>query len=674
MKRFRLVGAVRIRGRGLTKGKRFEMLAYSGGLLRIEGFALPVIVDLDSIHAPKQQNPVLRDHNVERPIGHTDLVEVSASGIWAEGAFSLENEDAGEVIRAAKMGFPWQASIGADPDSLDTIAAGDSVRVNGRLFRGPVYVARGVELREISFVAVGADRNATVRVAAKMKGQAMTFEEWVKSLGFDPATLTEEQLKKLEETYAVLFPDAGDDVTDPPTNAAAAVPLRTGRVRRRHRVRQRGDAELERARIDNINAALSCLDQNNPEVSELRAQAIAGEITPSVMRASALCLLRASRHPGPAPMTGNHFSLTANHLAAAIMVKANFEKAAEKAFGAQVMEQSKKYHRAHLLDLARTALNLDRKDVPDGREPMIKAALSGGTLTNALDNSANKILIATYMAAPSAWRAFALVKSAANFQPQKGIRPSFLGNLVKTPRGAGIDHASVGEETYNWKVDQFARQLQVDRQDFINDELAVFGEVLPAFGKAAARTLNDLVAETILANAASFWSTANKNYFEGAATSLQASSLATAVQKLRQMKDLENDFLDLEPRVLVVPPELEVTGRELLESTEVQRFVSSGIDRSPMGNALRAVAALAVEPRLSDVAFTGFSTTAWYLFSAAENGAVIVGFLDGRDAPVLESFGLDHDVNVLAYQWRVYHDFGVALADKRASVKSKGAA
>lgn len=77
---------------------------------------------------------------------------------------------------------------------------------------------------------------------------------------------------------------------------------------------------------------------------------------------------------------------------------------------------------------------------------------------------------------------------------------------------------------------------------------------------------------------------------------------------------------------------------------------------------------------MSDSGYTGNSAVAWYLFSDAANAAVVVGFLDGMDSPTLETFGLDADINKLAYGFRVYHDFGVALADYRAAIKSKGAA
>ena len=52
---------------------------------------------------------------------------------------------------------------------------------------------------------------------------------------------------------------------------------------------------------------------------------------------------------------------------------------------------------------------------------------------------------------------------------------------------------------------------------------------------------------------------------------------------------------------------------------------------------------------------------------------MVVGFLEGRETPKTETFGLDADPNNLAMSFRCYHDFGTALGDHRAAVKGTGA-
>jgi len=50
----------------------------------------------------------------------------------------------------------------------------------------------------------------------------------------------------------------------------------------------------------------------------------------------------------------------------------------------------------------------------------------------------------------------------------------------------------------------------------------------------------------------------------------------------------------------------------------------------------------------------------------------IVDFLNGQENPTTEFFGLDTEPNRLAASWRVFHDFGAALCDSKAAVRSNG--
>lgn len=123
--------------------------------------------------------------------------------------------------------------------------------------------------------------------------------------------------------------------------------------------------------------------------------------------------------------------------------------------------------------------------------------------------------------------------------------------------------------------------------------------------------------------------------------------------------------------MLLVPPELQQTAKELLLSDFIQRANSD----LPTGNALKNAVSLEVEPRLSNSQrFTGTSTKAWYLFAGPQDVPLIVAFLGGNQTPTVEFFGFDADPNVLAASWRVYFDYGAALADHRAAYKAKGEA
>jgi hypothetical protein len=201
----------------------------------------------------------------------------------------------------------------------------------------------------------------------------------------------------------------------------------------------------------------------------------------------------------------------------------------------------------------------------------------------------------------------------------------------------------------------------------------MFNDTAQAFGRTVARRLSDLVYTVLLANGGSFFAAGNSNYFDGAATNLQASSLATAVAMMRAQTDADGAVLDIAPKTLLVPPELEVTAKGLLQSDFIQ-LTDSAAAGAPTGNVRKNALALEVEPRLSSAAFTGYSVLAWYLFASQTDAPMIVSFLNGAESPTVEFFGLDADLNTLGVSWRVYHDFGAALADPKAAVKSKGEA
>lgn len=229
----------------------------------------------------------------------------------------------------------------------------------------------------------------------------------------------------------------------------------------------------------------------------------------------------------------------------------------------------------------------------------------------------------------------------------------------------------MSEKTYSYSVGSFGKMISVDRRDIVNDDLSVFEQTAQLFGRTAMRSLSDLVYKVLLANAGSFFSGGNVNYDAGAGTVLSIASLNAGIARMLAQRDAEKRDLDIRPRTLLVPPELQQSAKELLLSDFVQRTNND----TPTGNALKNSVALEVEPRLSNSdRFTGTSAKAWYLFGSPSDAALVVAFLNGVQTPTVEFFGFDSTPNRLAASWRVYFDYGAALADFRAAYKAKGEA
>ena len=357
--------------------------------------------------------------------------------------------------------------------------------------------------------------------------------------------------------------------------------------------------------------------------------------------------------------------------AAAMLMHAGLDTVAEAAFDEHTCQAADDLKLTNLVDVCATALRMDGQEVPRDRLEMVKASFSTVSLPNILGGSMDKVVLAAYEEAPATWEALARVLPVSNFRPQDILRPSWVGQTEKVGATGELKHGTISESLLSsLKIDTFGKILKISRQMIINDDTSTIADTAAAFGRMARRGVNDLVWGVVLANAGDFFHADNGNLLTGGASDLSLTSLATAVAAMRTQRDGQGNDLDVTPKVLAVPPELEIEAREILESVEKQ-----AAENAPMGNALKGIAELAVESRLSNTTKwpTTASATAWYLFAGPADAALVVAFLNGKRTPTVEFRGLTQtEADTLGVCWRVYMDYGASLNDPRAAVKSDG--
>lgn len=186
----------------------FTMRAYTGGKMTPMGWGLPVVIDLDSVIVAKQQLPAPYGHDLSDPdslVGHTTSIKVTTGvngGIDVEGIVSGTGKRAEQVKSLVANKFPFQASVGGQPESTPFVEAGLTVMVNGREFDGPLYVAKNTVIGEISFVPLGADMQTSANVAASQgKGKIMNFSQWLQARGKDESKLGADERVKLIASF-----------------------------------------------------------------------------------------------------------------------------------------------------------------------------------------------------------------------------------------------------------------------------------------------------------------------------------------------------------------------------------------------------------------------------------------------------------------------------------------
>lgn len=299
----------------------FSGVAYTGAPMTLGGWWTPVIVALDGVKVPSQHRPVLRQHDFNRIVGHTDAVTVDAKdGITIEGPMSGVGPDKDEVCQLAANGFQWQLSIGAKPIRTEFLEAGETTEVNGRSVTGPLDIVRECELGEISFVPLGADGATSAVVSASKRGSVMkkNYKAMLKAAG---TKFSDDEIDKMDEETAKAELKKAMKADDPPaeeddedeeeeTEAKAAAKKASIQASAKEHVKAIRAAEAaEVARIGDIRARVKKHGVTEIEITadgakrtvNLEAHAIENDWTGDQTELHAL---RAARPNG---VTGPHF-------------------------------------------------------------------------------------------------------------------------------------------------------------------------------------------------------------------------------------------------------------------------------------------------------------------------------------------------------------------------------
>jgi len=641
-----------------SKVPTFSMVAYNGGKMIPSNIGIEVIIDLAGMEIPIQRIPVRQSHNSDRGIGHTTSVKKTQSQLTAEGIISRGTSWAKEVITSSKNGFPWQASIGARVNDIEYIGDGVKVTVNGQQFDGPTVVVTKSLLYEISFVDFGADFNTSVSIAAQLKETTMEFNAWLIAKDYEPGNLEDGKLEELKAQFEAEKVKTEPKPKEPekPTTVTAS----TGTVDIKAQMRIEAAAEAKRI------AAVSKLAAEHPDIL---AKAIEEDWDATKTE---LEVLRASRPTNVAvhvstPDTGPQVLEAA--LCESTKVKAEFD--------AKVMEAAHKQFRGRLglqelLLYAAWQNGYISRTFPKGdagiRE-LLAAGFSTASLSGILSNVANKSIMEAFMVVEDGWRQICGIAPVSDFKTHAKYALTGDFEFKQVGPDGELKHDTVDEEEYTNKANTYGRMFAITRKMIINDDLGALNQVPRRIGRGAALALNKAFWTEFMDNSA-FFAAGNSNYASGTGSALTIAGLTAAELLFLNQTDPDGNPLGLSPAILLVPNALNVTASNLMNSTEVRDTTSSTkyMTQNPHAGKFSIVRS----SYLSNSAYTGHSTTAWYLLAnPADMATIEVVFLNGVEQPTVEQ--ADADFNQLGIQMRGYFDFGVNMQEHRAGVKSAGA-
>lgn len=715
------------------KPASFSMVAYNGGALPVPGYQHPIVLDLTG--ATFRRNVIANlDHDAHKRVGQVIDAVNDGKQIILSGIFSAATDARDEVIESSRDGFEWEASIEAQPHKLELVAAGEQVEVNGQSFEGPIFVARQSTVFGVGFVGQGADENTTVSIAASAaqifgEGSNMDFETWVASLGFDAATLSDDQKAALMKAYEAsgviaegMSPEEKEEMVAEGYKKEEMVAEGYTEEEKKQMVANR-KMVASRFDIDGLKAVYASHESAietalfeaagkvpSEKLLAIKAQALNAAVQTKqkaivkklpvvnaqlqferALNTMKVALIRAERPMGPAIHSSTR-DYSSKVIEAAFCKTVGILR--EKDYDEKTLQTAHAQYRDgiglhQLLILAAASNGMHfhpgegvtkgniREVLQHAFSPVKAAGFSNISVPGILSNVANKEILDGYQEEDQTWREISGVKSVKDFKQVTSYRMLDNMKFERIGPAGEIKHGTLGEESYTRQAQTYAKMAALTRNDIINDDLQAFDDIRNRLGRGGAQALNQ-VFWTAFLNNSSFFTSGRGNYIEGATTTLLTNGvgLELALQAFRRLKTPAADgakkvgtgtSIGGNPELLLVPPELEAAANKLYVGENLNVGSAAG-EANIHRNKYRPV----VSPWLSDSAVVGNSATAWYMFRKPTSmPSIVVSFLNGAETPTVES--ADADFNTLGVQFRGYFDFGCDMAEYLSGVKSKGA-
>lgn len=330
-------------------------------------------------------------------------------------------------------------------------------------------------------------------------------------------------------------------------------------------------------------------------------------------------------------------------------------------------EDNNPYRGYTLYEMARASLEQSGfKTNGLGKMDLVAAAFTHSTsdFANLLANIANKSMLKGYEEADETFQLWTSIGNLPDFKSTKRVDLNAFPSLDKVVEGAEYKYATVGDRGETVQLATYGKLFSITRQAIINDDLDAFTKIPQRMGRAAIRTVGDLVYAVL---------TGSHNMYDGKtlfhadhANIATAAALSTAaVDALRVKMALQKDgnaTLNIRLANLIVPVALEGLAKTVRDS----EFEISSTRDATTPNSVRGTFEV-----ISDARLDAASSTAYYgAANASITDTVEVQYLDGNQAPTLEQqngWGVD------GVDFKVRMDAGVKALSWKALAKNAGA-
>jgi hypothetical protein len=585
-------------GDSAPAGKRFRIVAYTGAPIRQGWSREPVVIDMAAMQLPATVPVVLgHDYSLGSILGQGRPF-IEAGQLIVEGEILASNANADQVAALAAAGYQFQASVGADVRRHQKIDADGVTQVNGSAHVGPVRIVKASALREVSFCILGADSQTSVAIAAEA-----------------------------DEEFSM-----ADNATQTP----AEEPIVASAVEATANVAVEAKPDVDYAEV------IATLKQKVEQMEKLNAT-------------------RDERPSAPAIHMAQPNSRSPEVIEAAFALQGGLPNV-ERQYDAKVLEAAAKISRTTSLGEVLVSAAEEggytgsRRISAATLRPILQAAWATHSISGILSSTVNKFLLAGFNGVESSWRSISSVRSVNDFKTVTSYRLNGGMKFQPVANGGEIKNAALSDESRTISASTYAVMSSITRTDLINDDLGALTAAPQRLGRGGALALNDLFW-TAFQDDSTFFTTGrgNKKTTAGALSLANLKAIATLFRKL---KDPDGNPVAVEPRILLVPADIELAAAEIMGSSLLVGGSSAAPDRNVLAGRYQVVS----------TSYLSSAEDYYLLASPADMPVMEVAFLNGVQSPIVET--AEADFNVLGIQMRGLFDIGVAKAEYLAGVKA----
>lgn len=563
---------------------------------------------------------VLFNHDRDAVVGHIEKVWLEDNRGKALVRFDTD-EQSETIFQKVQSGTLQGVSVGYAINRYEVLEDEDTKSTNGR-FTGPAYVVTDWEPLEISIVSVPADPTVGVGRSAEEIHTSIDTQE-------DNTRMDQEKNLEVQEVKSE--------------------PVNTGLTQEDLQKAM----EQERKRTSEITAMFRDFDVEGADEAIVLGKSV------EEARAMVMDQLRA-RNAGVSVKMGEAESDKFRAAAQDAVLMAAGIPVAEPAAGAQELRGYS------MIEMARESLRRESGSTVnfgDNMELARAAINSTSTFPAIMSNLANKSVMVGFNEAETTYQIWAGKGSNRDFKEAARVALSEAGNLELVPEGGQFQQDSFGEASARTKVATYGKLFSLTRQAIINDDLGLFSKIATKYGSAAKRLVNKMVYAQLTGNVkmqdnVALFDTKHGNV-AGTGEALSVKAIAKAITAMRRQKGIQGEAtLNITPKYLVVPPELEMTAYQIVNSTAAVDGVNSGVANPYKGRFIVVADAELTDP------------DAWYLVAdATQHDTIEVTYLNGVETPRLETRqGFDVD----GIEYKVAFDCGVSALDFRGLYKNAG--